>query len=227
MAHWMPPRVAWLLRAVCSSVAIACGSGPDDPGANSDSSPDETEGCTAVPRGKLFPIIGAFMGPDPGPCSMNRSGLEFRFQYATDSTLTYESATDGTDNTAFSFDQGVLVTETRTWARGVSETTYEYMGERIRTITIDPDGTSTGYEYELDARGYVRTATLLNTVSSPSIPTRYTYEYVNCTLRWRVAYDPNEAVNLTETVNYAYDTQHRLTTRTSVTNEDEFDYSCW
>jgi hypothetical protein len=214
------PLVAALL------LAVACSSQPDAGHPDSNGG-DETEGCATVPRAKLFPIIGAFLGPDPGPCTMTVSGTRYFFGYDPNGVLVNQISESGSDETVFNYREAVLSSEVRTQPAGVTTTAYEYLDARIRTITTHPDSSTTGYEYEVDERGYVRKARLLNAVSSPSVPTRYTYEFDGCAIQWRVAYDVNDEVNLNATVKYTYDGQRHLATRTSVTSEERFDYSCW
>lgn len=189
--------------------------------------PDETEGCSALPVEKLFPIIGAFLGPAPGPCTTTDDNAHFLFRYDSNAVLVNQVSDDEADTTEFTHEQGLLVNETRTQPAGVTKTAYEYANNAIKTITTHPDNTTVAYEYQLDDRGYITTARLLNAVRSGSIPTHFSYEYLNCSIKWRVAYDRNDAVNLSETAEYVYDEQGQLTKRTSQTSEVLFDYSCW
>jgi hypothetical protein len=134
---------------------------------------------------------------------------------------------DENDTTEFTHEQGLLVNETRTQPSGVTKTVYEYASNAIKTIATHPDDTTIAYQYQLDDRGYVRTARLLNVVQSGSIPTHFGYEYLNCTIQWRIAYDQNDAVNLDATAGYSYDEHGQLAMRASQTSEELFDYSCW
>lgn len=189
--------------------------------------PDETEGCAPIERSKLFPIVGAFLGPDPGPCTLTSGGSSYQFHYGPDSTLINQVDEDGQDDIEFHYAEDLLVSEKRTQPSGVSMTTYEYGHDAIQAITVRHDGASTGYIYQLDERGYVRSARLLNAVTSASIPTHYTYEYQGCAVRWRVAYDPNDSPNIDATLQYFYDDSGRLTKRSNNAKEELFEYSCW
>jgi hypothetical protein len=189
--------------------------------------PDETENCSPLGRSKLFPIIGAFAGPDPGPCALVTADQSYTFYYDSDSVLTREVAASGQDETEFHYEEGLLVSEKRTQPNGVSTTTYDYADYAVETVTIQPDGSTVGYIYELDERGYVRSARLINKVASGSTPTHYTYEYKDCRLGWRVAYDPNDLANLDTTLQYVYDDRGHLIKRSSNISEEQFDYSCW
>jgi len=227
MADARSPAIVLLAESLLLVFATTCCS--SNPGQQS-SAPDareETEGCTPLERGRVFPIVGAFFGPDPGPCSMDSGEQRYFFHYDANSVLVEQVSADGMDTTRFTYADGLLVSEKRSRPVGESETNYQYVEDRIRMLTNHPNGTTTAYEYEVDARGYPREATLLNPVSSVAIPTRYTYEYEDCSLRWRVAYDPNESVNLNATSSYTYDPRGRLATRANTANEERFDYSCW
>jgi len=219
-------RVVASLSVLTLVLAASCSSTNSQDEMDAGPAPDETAKCAPMPKSKLFPIIGAFFGPDPGPCTMTSSGESYAFHYNSDSELTSEVSTDRNDRTDFSYSEGVLVSATRTEQSGVSMTTYYYAGDAIETVTSEQDA-ATGYVYQLDERGYVRSARLLNTVTSPSTPTHYSYEYQDCVIEWRVAYDPDDVVNLDATLQYFYDDRGHLTKRSSNISEDEFDYSCW
>jgi len=208
---------------------VACSSSNSLSDARSDpiNTPDETEGCSPLSQEVLFPIIGAFLGPAPGPCALTDADTHYVFHYDSNAVLVNQVSDDGSDTTEFTHEQGLLVNETRTQPSGVTTTVYEYASNAIKTIATHPDDTTIAYQYQLDDRGYVRTARLLNTVQSSSIPTHFSYEYLNCTIQWRVAYDQNDAVNLDETTEYLYDEQGQLIVRTSRTSAEQFDYSCW
>jgi hypothetical protein len=207
-----------------------CSSTTDSPGVSSVSQDAgyETNDCASWPQSKLFPLIGPFFGPVPGPCKMMRGGIEYYFLYNTSNVLTNLLDTDKTDITAYGYDQGLLATETRSQVSGVSTTTYEYTDDLVRTVTTSYDGIQTVYEYTLDDRGYVQLATLMNPVASVSLPTHYSYEYTNCRLHFRIAYDMNDAPNLDATAEYFYDDEGNMIRRTSIIADEQFDYSsCW
>ena len=138
------------------------------------------------------------------------------------------SDTDKKDITAYSYAQGLLMSETLSQVSGVTTTTYEYTDDLVRTVTTGHDGAQTVYEYTLDDRGYVQLAALLNPVASVSLPTHYSYEYTNCRLHFRIAYDMNDAPNLDATAEYFYDDEGNMIRRTSIIADEQFDYSsCW
>lgn len=167
------------------------------------------------------------MGPTPGPCALTAADNHYVFYYDSDGVLANQSSDDETDTTEFFHARGLLVNETRTQPGGITKTVYEYASNAVKTVATHPDDTAVAYEYQLDERGYIRTARLLNSVQSGSIPTHYSYGYVNCAIQWRVAYDQNDAVNLDATAEYIYDGQGQLVSRISNASEELFDYSCW
>jgi len=218
-----------LLVTLVLAFVVACSSSNGLSTTRSDPSnpPDETAGCTPVPREKLFPIIGAFLGPAPGPCALTVADTHYVFHYDSNAVLVNQVSDDESDTTEFTHEQGLLVSETRTQPSGVTKTVYEYASNAIKTTATHPDNTTIAYQYQLDDRGYVRTARLLNSVQSSSIPTHFSYEYLNCSIQWRIAYDQNDAVNLDATAEYLYDKQGQLTVRTSRISAELYDYSCW
>jgi len=225
--HWRATRS--LLVTLVLAFVVACSSSNGLSNARSDPSnpPDETEGCAPLPLEKLFPIIGAFLGPAPGPCALTVADTHYVFHYDSNAVLVNQVSDDETDTTEFIHEQGLLVNETRAQPSGVTTTVYEYASNAIETIATHPDNTTIAYQYQLDDRGYVRTARLLNSVQSSSIPTHFSYEYLNCSIQWRIAYDQNDAVNLDATAEYSYDERGQLAMRASQTSEELFDYSCW
>ena len=108
----------------------------------------------------------------------------------------------------------------------MTTTRYEY-GDNLVTAAINQDGTEEAYEYTLDDRGFVQFAKLLNPVTDVSLPTHYSYDYTNCHLHWRIAYDKNDSINLDATVEYSYDALGQVTERKSLIADELFDYSCW
>ena len=189
-----------------------------------------TSSCPPWPTSKLFPLIGPFFGPDPGPCAMTSDDAQFKFNYANGVVLSLLSL-DGSDTTQYLFDQSQLVSETRVVGSLTTNTTYEYAAEVVRTVTAGAGQVETAYEYVLDQRGYVQTARLLNPVTSASQPTHYSYQYDNCQLRRRIAYDRDSnqsaAVNQDATLEYSYDDAGHVVGRKSNLNDEQFDYSCW
>jgi hypothetical protein len=220
-----------LLVTLVLVFVVACSSsnGSDSSNVLSDATypPDQTEGCTPLPLQKLFPIIGAFLGPTPGPCALTDADTHYVFHYDSNAALVNQVSDDQTDTTEFTHKLGLLVNETRTQPSGVTQTVYEYASNAIKTVATHPDNTIVAYEYQLDDRGYITTARLLNAVRTGSIPTHFSYEYLNCKIHRRIAYDRNDAVNLNATAEYIYDEQGQLAKRTSQTSEELFDYSCW
>jgi hypothetical protein len=207
----------------------SCSSTADSPGisARSQDAEHETNDCTPWPKSKLFPLIGPFFGSVPGPCTLTRAGIEYLFLYDTSGVVTYLASTNKPDITMYEYDQGLLTTETRTRVSRVTTTTYEYSDDLVRTVTTSQDSPETVYEYTLDDLGYVQEAKLMNPVASVSQPTHYSYEYQNCRLHWRIAYDPNDAANLDATAEYSYDAEGDVIRRTSTITDELFDYSCW
>jgi len=230
VANAMCRRTIWLLLVtIALTFMVACSSSNDSSNGRSVASnpPDETEGCSALPLEKLFPIIGAFLGPAPGPCALTAAGEHYVFHYDSNAVIVSQISDDQTDTTEFVHEQELLVNEIRTQPSGVTKTVYEYASNAIETIATHPDNTTIAYQYQLDDRGYIRTARLLNAVRSSSIPTHFSYEYLNCAIQWRIAYDQNDAVNLEATAEYSYDEHGQLSMRASQTSEELFDYSCW
>jgi hypothetical protein len=207
----------------------SCSSTADSPGMSvlpQDAGP-ETNDCTPWPKSKLFPLIGPFFGSVPGPCTWTRAGIEYLFLYNTSGVVSYLASTNNPDITMYEYDQGLLTTETRTRVGSVTTTIYEYSDDLVRTVTTGQNTPETVYEYTLDDRGYVQEAQLMNPVASVSQPTHYSYEYQNCRLHWRIAYDPNDAANLDATVEYSYDAEGDVIRRMSTITDERFDYSCW
>ena len=159
---------------------------------------------------------------------MNRSGTDYLFLYnSISNVVTNLVSADKTDITTYDYDQGLLTTERRSQVGGVTTTTYEYTDNLVTTVTSGPDNLPAVYEYTLDDRGYVQVATLMNPVASVSQPTHYSYEYSNCRLALRIAYDPNDAANLDATAEYSYDSLGDMVRRESVIADELYDYSCW
>ena len=225
--HWRAIRSLLVTSALAFMVACSSAEGSSNAPFVVSTPPDETAGCSTLPQEKLFPIIGAFLGPAPGPCALTVAATHYVFHYDSNAVLVNQVSDDDTDTTEFIHEQGLLVNETRAQPSGVTTTVYEYASNAIETIATHPDNTAIAYQYQLDDRGYIRTARLLNAVQSSSIPTHFSYEYLNCAIKWRIAYDQNDAINLEVTAEYSYDERGQLAMRASQTSEELFDYSCW
>ena len=185
--------------------------------------------CPTWPREKLLPIIGPFFyGPNPGPCTRTFQGVTYTFAY--DSAGLVSSQSTGSSTTiAVTRTQGLDTTEVVNGSQGSTTTTYTYSANSIMGISTSSSGSQTQYFYTLNDQGYVTSYSLVGTPPLTMMPVRYEYVYSNCRLIQRVAYLSNNSVDPNSTTQYAYDSQGRLTARTSpdATTDEQFDYSCW
>lgn len=187
---------------------------------------DAGQRCPWLPSRKLFPVLGAFAGPVPGPCIQFEGTLQYEYAYDAHGQVLSRTG-PANEHTSYFWTQGLLVREEQESGESSAITNYEYASNSVRLTKTTSHGLSSAYTYALNDEGYVTDAMLVNPTNSSSVPVRYEYLYVGCQLRYRIAYDSNGKLNLTATAEYSYNDQGQLIQRKSEERESRFGYSCW
>lgn len=185
-----------------------------------------TASCPPWPRELLFPLVGPFFyGPNSGPCSSTVDAVTSAYTYDATNRPTRQATADSSFVATFTYAEGLLVSEVDTSSDGPGAAlTYHYGTNSAGYVRLD-NGVTTQVEYTLDSRGYPQSAVW---TSSANVPARnYTYEYQGCLINRRVAYTADGTVDESATYHYAYDAEQRVTSTSSATYTQTFDYSCW
>lgn len=182
---------------------------------------DDTSGCPVWPQARLMPIIGPFFyGPNPGPCSNNDSAQSVKYTYqggvlqseledshGVQVVTTYSSDAQGRFTMS---SQGDMIDVYEFGANSLVDT--ETVGGMFRQEV----------RYSLSSSGYPLSA-VVTLANHTSLSVSYTY--ASCRLFQRTIVGPTGA--LTEQDSYKYDSAGRVIARSTGTDEQKYDYSCW
>ncbi len=191
----------------------------------------EAGSCPTWPIARLFPWVGPFFfGPDPGPCTHTQQGGGVTNLF----TLTYDAAgklvseVSANSSHAFTYSSdGRLASEADTGNAGQTNFTFLYPDAVHAGYTqVNSRGEST-VMYMLDAQGYPQSGTATGQVVNDGAPTRWVYQYTNCRITERIAYDLDGGPYSNYTATFSYDSAGHLLEIKSGTWDDVFDYACW